>query len=449
MIWGAVVGGLVGTLVLTTMLRAASELGLTRMDIPFLLGTAVTENRVRAKAVGYVLHFVFGLLFASATGRSSSSSTSRASCWEGCSACSTPSSLERARQRPAPGRPPPDGHRLRRGGLLSAPRAARIHAPQLRTPDADRDRSRAHRLRRDRRRLRLSWAGTNAKAKLTPGPTKRHRAGLGGVLTKRRFAALVLMMATLETTASAPADRERLLALGAALVTVTLWASAFVGIRDAARPSRPARSRSAGCRSRAVALGLIVLWPREPLPSRRDLGVIAFVGVFWFGLYNIALNEAEQRVDAGTAAMLVNVGPILIAVLAGLILHEGFPPRLIAGMAIAFAGVIVIGSATSDGGLTPSWGALLCLAAAVGYAVGVVAQKPVLTRVSAIQMTWLACTFGALVCLPFAGTLGSELPDVPRRRSAGWSTSRSRRWPSASSPGATRWPARRPAGWAR
>jgi hypothetical protein len=63
-IWGALVGGAVGTLVLTTMLRAASELGLTRMDIPFLLGTAVTEDRVRAKAAGYALHFVFGLLFA-------------------------------------------------------------------------------------------------------------------------------------------------------------------------------------------------------------------------------------------------------------------------------------------------------------------------------------------------------------------------------------------------
>jgi hypothetical protein len=63
-IWGAVVGGFVGTLVLTTMLRAASELGLTRMDIPFLLGTAVTDDRVRAKAAGYALHFVFGLLFA-------------------------------------------------------------------------------------------------------------------------------------------------------------------------------------------------------------------------------------------------------------------------------------------------------------------------------------------------------------------------------------------------
>ena len=64
MFWGAVVGGLAGTLVLTTLLRAASEIGLTRMAIPFLLGTAVTADRVRAKAIGYTLHFVFGLVFA-------------------------------------------------------------------------------------------------------------------------------------------------------------------------------------------------------------------------------------------------------------------------------------------------------------------------------------------------------------------------------------------------
>ena len=64
MIWGAVVGGLAGTFVLTTMLRAASELGWTRIDIPFLLGTVFTADRVRAKAIGYSLHFVFGLLFA-------------------------------------------------------------------------------------------------------------------------------------------------------------------------------------------------------------------------------------------------------------------------------------------------------------------------------------------------------------------------------------------------
>jgi hypothetical protein len=63
-IWGALVGGLLGTIVLTTVLRAASEVGLTRMDLPFLLGTAFSEDRVRAKLIGYALHFVFGLMFA-------------------------------------------------------------------------------------------------------------------------------------------------------------------------------------------------------------------------------------------------------------------------------------------------------------------------------------------------------------------------------------------------
>lgn len=64
MIWSTLVGGFLGTVVLTTMLRGASELGWTRMDLPFLLGTAVTADRVRAKLAGYALHFVFGLLFA-------------------------------------------------------------------------------------------------------------------------------------------------------------------------------------------------------------------------------------------------------------------------------------------------------------------------------------------------------------------------------------------------
>jgi hypothetical protein len=64
-IWGAFAGGFVGTLVLTTGLRAATELRLTRTDLPFLLGTAFTADRARARAIGYLLHFVAGLVFAS------------------------------------------------------------------------------------------------------------------------------------------------------------------------------------------------------------------------------------------------------------------------------------------------------------------------------------------------------------------------------------------------
>jgi len=64
-LWGALAGGFVGTLVLTTGMRLGTELKLTRIDLPFLLGTAFTGDRTRARALGYGLHFVAGLVFAS------------------------------------------------------------------------------------------------------------------------------------------------------------------------------------------------------------------------------------------------------------------------------------------------------------------------------------------------------------------------------------------------
>jgi hypothetical protein len=63
-VWTALAGGFAGTLVLATALTGATELRLTRMDLPFLLGTAFSADRVRAKLIGYLLHFAAGLLFA-------------------------------------------------------------------------------------------------------------------------------------------------------------------------------------------------------------------------------------------------------------------------------------------------------------------------------------------------------------------------------------------------
>jgi hypothetical protein len=63
-LWGALAGGFIGTLLLTTALRTANELGLTRVDLPFLLGTALTGDRSRAKAYGYLLHLASGEAFA-------------------------------------------------------------------------------------------------------------------------------------------------------------------------------------------------------------------------------------------------------------------------------------------------------------------------------------------------------------------------------------------------
>jgi len=200
-------------------------------------------------------------------------------------------------------------------------------------------------------------------------------------------------------------SRERVIVFGAVALMVCLWASAFVAIRFADRELSPGALALGRLLVGSAALGILVLVRRAPLPGRSELEGVVVCGVLWFGVYNVALNGAERRVDAGTAAMLVNVGPILIAVLAGAILHEGFPPRLLGGCLVSFAGAVVIGVATSRHGLNESLGAVLCLVAAAAYAGGVVAQKPVLRHASPLSVTWLACTIGTISCLPYTGSL--------------------------------------------
>jgi len=126
-------------------------------------------------------------------------------------------------------------------------------------------------------------------------------------------------------------------------VTVVLWASAFVAIRSAGGHFAPGALALGRLLVASLALGVVWLLSGGGWPPRAAWPGILGSGLLWFGLYMLTLNWGERDVDAGTAAMLVNIGPILIALLGGWLLHEGFPRRLAAGMAVSFAGVIVVG----------------------------------------------------------------------------------------------------------
>jgi drug/metabolite transporter (DMT)-like permease len=195
------------------------------------------------------------------------------------------------------------------------------------------------------------------------------------------------------------------MALVAAFVTVALWASAFVGIRDAGHHIGAGALTLGRVAVATVALGAFALIRREELPPRSDLPRIAIVGLLWLFAYNVLLNAAEHDLDAGTAAMLVNIAPVFIAVLAGFVLHEGFPRTLFTGCAVALAGVVLIGIATSEHGLDSVTGALLCVGAAATYAIAIVIQKPLLERTSGLVVTAIACGVATIASLPFAPDL--------------------------------------------
>jgi drug/metabolite transporter (DMT)-like permease len=205
-------------------------------------------------------------------------------------------------------------------------------------------------------------------------------------------------------------DRPDASAVAAGLFTVTLWGSAFVGIRAAGAVLSPGSLALGRLLVSCLLLGVVAAVRRDPLPSRRDLVAIAIYGVLWLAIYSTSLNAAERIVDAGTAALLINVGPIVVAILAGLVLHEGFPRRLFVGCAIAFAGCAAIALATTQTRADAGVGIVLLAVAVLAYSTAIVVQKPVLARVPSFQVTWLGVVAATIACLPFAPSLLSELP---------------------------------------
>ena len=199
--------------------------------------------------------------------------------------------------------------------------------------------------------------------------------------------------------------------LGAVAFTVVAWASAFVVIRFVAYDFTPGGLSLGRLVIGSLALTAMMVGRRLVPMTGRHWALVGLIGVAWFGVYNLALNAGERRVDAGTAAMLIQLAPILIGVLAGLLLGEGFPRQLVIGGLVAFAGTLIIGISTSTGHADLA-GVLLVLLSATVYAVAMVAQKVVLRRIPGLQVTWLACVIGSVVCLPFAGSLLGDLRDA-------------------------------------
>lgn len=193
---------------------------------------------------------------------------------------------------------------------------------------------------------------------------------------------------------------------------MVLWASAFVGIRAVGADFSPGALTLGRLLIGSLVLGVVVLVRGLVLPRGRALLYVLMYGLLWFAGYDIALNAAEQSLDAGTAAMLVQIAPVIVAILAGVFLKEGFPPRLLAGSLVALLGAVIIAAGGGAERRIELTGVLVCLLAGVLYAAGMVAQKPVLRTTSALQATWLGCTVGMVACLPFTPTLVTEVGEA-------------------------------------
>lgn len=216
---------------------------------------------------------------------------------------------------------------------------------------------------------------------------------------------------------SQPAPRSpRTGALGATatpllfLLLYLIWGFTYVAIKIGLRWTGPLTMAGARALLAGVALGLLALALRRPLPDGwRAHGLIAIVG-----LLNVAglagmMSLGLTAVSAGETSLLIYTQPLQVAALSAIFLRERLARRQLAGVALGFLGMAIVLTPRLQPSAAPAWwayGALLlgafCWAlSTVLYRHWQRAGLP-LARVDILWLTSLQALYGSLPLLAAA-----------------------------------------------
>lgn len=201
------------------------------------------------------------------------------------------------------------------------------------------------------------------------------------------------------------------------LVTMTLWASAFPGIKFVLRQIDPYALAMLRLSFASVALMVAAWWMEAPLPRREDLPWFFATGFLGFAAYHSLLNFglSFEDVSAGQGSFIISTIPIWTTILAWQFLDEVITIRTWLALALGLGGVGVI--SIDPDTLTFSLGSPIIIAAATSAAANIVLQKQLLERYSALHVSIYATILGTI---PLIAYLPVSISDVTALSGSGW-----------------------------
>lgn len=203
-------------------------------------------------------------------------------------------------------------------------------------------------------------------------------------------------------------SRRGLLASLAIATTILTWASAFPLIGLALQSTSPLPLASARFAIVGVFATLWLLWRRPKLQRKGDIPVFLCCGLLGIALYNAFLNAGQVTISAGATSFIVNIMPVITAILAVVALGERLPVLGWVGTATSFCGVSLI-ALGQPGGLQFGAGATLVLLAAACSAIYFTLQKPLVARYGPVTCSAITLTVGATALLPWLGVAAREI----------------------------------------
>lgn len=172
-----------------------------------------------------------------------------------------------------------------------------------------------------------------------------------------------------------------------------IWGSSFLWIKIALQEVGPFTLVAWRLFVGAVGLALVVAARRPAFPrDRRTLATLALLGLTNTALPFVLISWGEQSIDSAVASILNGTVPLFAMVMAHFALDDDRITRgRLAGLALGFAGVVVLMSGELDparlgrGGL----GQLAVLVAAILYAASGVLARKSLHRISPMVQAFL------------------------------------------------------------
>lgn len=197
------------------------------------------------------------------------------------------------------------------------------------------------------------------------------------------------------------------------LITITLWASAFPGIRAALTAYSPEHVSLLRLLIGSLTLILVAVIQGIRLPELKDVPIILLLGFLGFTVYQTALNYGEQTINAGVASLLVSTTPIFTALLALLFFREKLGILGWIGSLIGFSGVtfISLGGATEN--LSLNIGIILILVASLSESIYFVFQNAYLKKYGFVTFTMYTIWSGTIFMMIFFPGLGDAIIDAP------------------------------------
>lgn len=213
-------------------------------------------------------------------------------------------------------------------------------------------------------------------------------------------------------------DDRRGLAYGLLLATMTIWASAFPGIKFVLRQIDPYALAMLRLMFASTALGIAAWWMEAPLPKKRDVPALFATGFLGFAAYHSLLNFglSFDDVSAGQGSFIISTVPIWTTLLAWQFLREVITLRTWLALALGLGGVGLI--SLDPDSLALSLGSPIILVAAMSAASNIVIQKQLLERYSALHVSIYATILGTIPLLAF---LPFSIEDIAALDAAGWS----------------------------